>query len=1231
MAEEQVNGVMAWLDELEKKGNQVDLPDSIQRTQNMVIEIEEIIETIEIRRPNIGANEQQSVQIIEKYDAVRRWREDDNNEDNDHIKQLQERINQLECNVEQMKIKFTSIVDVYLKLRDALIRHLASLRTQSDTSEIRRQMNELATLLNLICEKMIISAPNELSEATAHVDTLHQLHSELDTAKESVLEATSTSRQKSQNTNIAEDEAKELHKQAGSLDDHLGVTSTRLVDCERLHCAMRELHKDFEKRETGLMQFIEENEKKVGDVNTKRDSLHATIDWLEELSRVLQGDKMTDLKLLQLTVEKYESVQDELNSFNNSSTVENGMKERYKTIAKRNKALSEQCTQQHKRLKRIANALKSFDREHQVAASYLAEIEERWDSIQNDTLRPDTIVEQAATIKSFAQSVMRNEPQFCKLETVDFDDLDGVECEHLQLLATDLTSRFKQVNSAVQQQAESSMNLATKRAELDRLKSNIEAERGFFERSLKDATRPGQASQSVYHERLERLENARTDFESSVAEAQQALSIMNEPFFDEMRDQMSSAIDEAFHRSRDVEKVLQATLDHLIKFDSDHQTLVKQIRDSSVNIESAKEDADNLSIEAEKLKKHEDFNDVTPIDTKLDEVDNLLRQLLTDEAERLRKIKEQLELNEQYESLLAEIKKRIESVLVPSSVEIKSVSNSINDIDKSLEQLNLVDFDHAQTIKSRLDALEVSDQKPLVKLLNTKKQQLKLLHHKLGDIATKHSQWIDASQVAIASIEQLSPANLIKTSTDVGEALRIGRDLVKTASNVANTKVTDLSDFERQVSALEHGFVQAQAKLENKARLCKLRDEFDAKYESAKEWIGDQIAQVAMMKTVPELEMILEPQKLQVVGIQNESSKRRPRVNRLKEISTDLTNEKQAEIDELETEWNELDEELFKRKEEISTTLAILNGLNKTNHDVVKFINDLDQVIQQDFTKIMPNEDNIASLTDKLRTKSEQHARFVESAAETTNNVSKNLPNYTTNGRVKTTVGEMNDALDKCDLNLRQLATNLDKLKENVKHGNDMKSTIRKQLNDAKKNPNLTKEDVNEMRETFDEFANQVDKISELANRPTDLRDDKRHFLAELAELDKLVDERVRDEARRAKKSKIMNELLAECKRQVDATKTGDTMPDSIRQKQQTVVQMLSDLESRESDFVNLSGFDRFAMCVDQIRLRRNELEQSHEPSQLLLGEFKSFNEWYDKTMRLFEKSKAFDVEKLKV
>ena len=1228
MTEEKVNNVMTWLEQLEKNGS-VELPDTIQRTQNLIIEIEETIETIEVRRPTIGANEKQSVQIIEKYDAIRRWHEDD--QPDNHIRLLQERIVKLESTVDQMKSKFDQMVVVYLRLRDELNAHLANLRDQSDTSMIRHQMDELAKLLNIISEKMVMPPSNKLIEANNQLEKLHQLHDELDSTKESILEATSTSRQKSQNTNISDDEAKELHKIAGSLEDRLTVANTRLVETERLQCSLRDVLKDFDKREEGLIQFIDETSKTLeAGSSAERDSLTERLEWLERIEKLLQGDKLTDLKLLQLALEKFDSILEELNAFNNNTDSEPSLRPRYENISARYNELSIECAKQSKRTKAVINALESFENDRKIAESFLAEIEAKHEEIKKDTLVPDQIVAQADLIRSFAQSVGQNKLKFTKLESVDFADLDKVEVEHLNLLATDLTARFDQLYAEISKMADKASKLSSKSVELDRVKTKIDAERGFLERSLKDVARPTQAKTSVIKERIERIQNAQNDFAKNTETERGIINQSHDDIFNKMCAQIQEEVSGSIDSCHETEQVMQNLSEKLTEFDCSYSALMSELESNTPNLDSAKSDAGDLSRKADNLRSVSGFSDLSPIDQKMSDVDQLLRKLLSDQADRLRNLKHQMEVKEQYDALYKSLKEQIESIEIPLVIEMKTISVTIQEVDDSLKQLQAIDFDQLQSLKSEIDSLEVTDFKSVAKLLSTKKQELKTARQNCAEISTKYNQWGETSRSAVESIDTLTPTSLIKTSTNVGDALRIGRDLIKNCDGLPNG-VSDLNDLKQKVSALEQAFTKAQAELENQAKLDKLRDEFDAKFESCKEWIGDQMSQVAMMKTVPALEMILEPQKLQVSGIQKESEKRRPRVERLNTISSELIDEKKDDLQELEVEWDQLDKELADRQTEIELILSLLNKLNDTHQEVAKFINDTNQCISQDFTKITPTEANIATLKTKLNAKTNELASLVESSGQAFDKVTNELPDFSTNGRVKSKIAQVKDELKKVDSDLKQAASNLAQLESKVKDGNTMKDKIRDELKSTKAQPNLSKESVSQLRQKHDSFAKLVDEIAELANRPTNLRDDKRQLLADIAEIDKLVDERLRDEARRAKKTKAMNDLIADCKQQLHATKLGDTQPDSIRQKLQTVSQVLTDLSSKEAEFSHLPGAENFLIFVDEVRLRRNEFETCQEPSQHMLNDLKTFNDWYDKTIRAFESPKAFDVEKLKV
>ena len=444
-------------------------------------------------------------------------------------------------------------------------------------------------------------------------------------------------------------------------------------------------------------------------------------------------------------------------------------------------------------------------------------------------------------------------------------------------------------------------------------------------------------------------------------------------------------------------------------------------------------------------------------------------------------------------------------------------------------------------------------------------------------------------------------------------------------------KPDDLADLERQISALEHGFNQAQREFEHKAEMEKLRSEFDQKLEAATEWISDQLATLAMMKTVPAMEMILEPQKLQVCAIQKESQKRRSRVERLREISKSLNNEKSSDIESLESDWDRLDGDLESRKQEIEEIVAILNALEQTSQKTSKFSADTSHLLAQSFAKITPTEKAIEKLKQTLCSQKALLEELNVEASQAFDATAAEMPDFDTNGRVKSKIQDSKTDLHKTKEALNRAADDLEILDEKIKIAKNDRDSLSADLSAAKNKSDLSKDDVDSLKSDFDEFVARIDEISELAGRPTDLRDDKRKFMGELADLSKLVDEKARDQARRAKKTKLLQDMIADFTRQLESTKVGETTPEAVRRKQALVCQVIAEIESKEAEFSHLVEFDQLQLFADEVRLRRSELEDCFELSNELFNETKLFNDYFDRSIRYLDSTKTFDSQKLQV
>ena len=122
--------------------------------------------------------------------------------------------------------------------------------------------------------------------------------------------------------NIPEEEVKTLHQTASELEDKLHGTSYQLAEREKIHSNIFNLLKDFEKRESALQQFLDDVTESLNSVQpevrpevecfTGSDELTKIFAKISELSKLLEGEKKADLKLFEMSKEKYQAAASEL-------------------------------------------------------------------------------------------------------------------------------------------------------------------------------------------------------------------------------------------------------------------------------------------------------------------------------------------------------------------------------------------------------------------------------------------------------------------------------------------------------------------------------------------------------------------------------------------------------------------------------------------------------------------------------------------------------------------------------------------------------------------------------------------------------------------------------------------------------------------------------------------------------------------------------------------------------
>ena len=334
-----------------------------------------------------------------------------------HIKNLQKRIDTLEDDTEKMKSKFEKVTECYLNLRKALIDHLQTLKDNSDTAEVKSQMERLRELLDLICNDMLLNLPGDSAEAENQLKQIQNLCGQLQNHKDDVIKTTSETRSKSQNMNIPEEEVKTLHQTASELEDKLHGTSYQLAEREKIHSNIFNLLKDFEKREAALQQFLNDVTKSIDSVKPEVESttgsdvteLTKKFAKMSELSKLLEGDKKADLKLFEMSKEKYQAAANELLALGGRSDSQSSsddivaipqIESRYDTLKGNYDDSSENVSSTLEELKRLIENWKNFETCKKHCSDWVTVMSKRMDNFPSPWTESNKLNDQIIDIKT---------------------------------------------------------------------------------------------------------------------------------------------------------------------------------------------------------------------------------------------------------------------------------------------------------------------------------------------------------------------------------------------------------------------------------------------------------------------------------------------------------------------------------------------------------------------------------------------------------------------------------------------------------------------------------------------------------------------------------------------------------------------------------------------------------------------------------------------------------------
>ena len=340
-----------------------------------------------------------------------------------HIKNLQKRIDTLEDDTEKMKSKFEKITECYLNLRKALIDHLQILKDNSDTAEVKSQMERLRELLDLICNDMLLNLPGDSAEAENQLKLIQNLCGKLQNHKDDVIKTTSETRSKSQNMNIPEEEVKTLHQTASELEDKLHGTSYQLAEREKIHSNIFNLLKDFEKRESALQEFLDDVIKSLSSIqpgsrpeakpevndSTGSDQLTKIFSKMSELNKLLEGDKKADLKLFEMSKEKYQAAASELLALGGRPDGESSsddivaipqIESRYNTLKGNYDDSSEKVSSTLEELKRLIENWKNYETCKKHCSDWVTVMGKRMENFPSPWTESNKLNDQIIDIKT---------------------------------------------------------------------------------------------------------------------------------------------------------------------------------------------------------------------------------------------------------------------------------------------------------------------------------------------------------------------------------------------------------------------------------------------------------------------------------------------------------------------------------------------------------------------------------------------------------------------------------------------------------------------------------------------------------------------------------------------------------------------------------------------------------------------------------------------------------------
>jgi chromosome segregation ATPase len=834
-----------------------------------------------------------------------------------------------------------------------------------------------------------------------------------------------------------------------------------------------------------------------------------------------------------------------------------------------------------------------------------------------------------------------------------------------------LRQGFQALSDKIDMKVKELVEMGNELQQLQEKINNANSEAEVATRVLKEVSRAARADKNLLEERRDRLKLSQTEIkraereikESGEKAALKVLSKCGEENARAVREKLANAQRRTEEVVEDIEKEerkLSRMIELLCDFESHADHLENEIQ-TLQNPKACEVKLGNLREAASHLLDCGNFSDHSPVTLRLDRLNRMLTNASEQSRERRNALENEKRRETEREREFENVKKDLGQFDVVSIESLADLPADLNKLDNLITKW--------ENLEPKLEYLESTSESPIMqpgstaslrRRSRTRRQGgtlprnsgrlsgpsasgvegLRLKYESIGDrlINTRNVGQILLEQLEVWHSNQVKAehimknladsSSLISAMGDVAEAVRSGKAVITTCRTKLDSEPKDLPKLEKEVDQLQKQFNEAQQKIMD-ARLSKDQkskdiDHWQQRFLNLSDWTSDQWSLMSVLGKISADPAILEPQRQQVDALLSEFNSRKERYNQLQADCLALNDtSKSQDMKQLSSRWNELEQKLEERKIAIDEALQCTREIEQETAKLQDFLTTVTADIAIS-SRLPPAPDSVEDCLKKLRRhqtcvpEMEKSAKLAQQAAEFLAQVAAGAENH---GNKSHSVGQ---ALFISTKKLDEKIGTLTELLVNIDEAYKLRSGLFNSINCIEKAATYGREEVNALRSKYDELVALVEDISENTSpiRNNSLREDKRAIQRKIKALETGLDQRERDESRRARKQAQLLSFINDREQQIASTHEGEAQPDAIHQKI-TLVQTLKDeLNARMGELKAQFGGptdskvqQSFNSLLEKSTDRAKELQDAKLQAEELDGLLHDFNEWAEDSL----------------